>query len=1067
MRLGVRTIGAVTARAAVALALALFCARGVAAAPLSPWANLADPVFQRLDGNELPQSSVDALAQDRAGFIWIGTQGGLARYDGYHFQSFLPNPSDPKALPDGYILALLSDPAGGLWIGTQSSGLVRYDAATDTFRTWRASASGRSNPRNATIDALAADPGGGLLLGGNDGLERFDPKTATFTAIDLGRRAGLPPLIASILVDSARGVWVGSNRGLFYRAPGTTAFRHFDVGGRRVVQSLYQDREGRLWLGSDDALLMLDRSRHLAATFSSSPGDAATLAPGPQWGIAETAPGVVWAGTNSAISIVDVATHRVKRVAADRDNPGGLTPGQAVQFFRDASGLIWVANAGGGLLLHNPNNRGIYELSATRPGLGLGESGASFLAAAPGNRLWAGDGGLVALDPYAATSTRVALPKDADIETLAPSADGATWVGTGTGLCKVRLGEAAAECPAGPARVRHASLDAVLETGTTLWAGLGRSLLRIDTKSGRVTTYRHGTAPGSLSTGFINTLFRDREGRLWIGADNGLNRIDADGRHVARFTFDPANPNSIGPGSIQTIIEDRQGRIWAGAIGGPLDVLADADGGGARIRRLDRSDGLPHENVNGLAQDKAGRIWAGTDKGIALIDPVTLRARGLSFADGAPSVAYWGSSVAQSPDGTIFFGSEQGITAIAPDAALSWNYAPPLVVTALKLGRHNVPIWEANSGRTLRLPADSRDLTVEFAALDYSAPDALRYAYKLEGYDDGWIDADPLHRIATYTNLGPGRYTLRIRGTNRLGAWSDRSIALDVVALPAWFEQWWFRVLAALIVLGLIFAAFHMRTATLRKRQRELEAIVSDRTRALFDVNMELAESARQLEEMTLTDPLTGLRNRRFLVLNLHEDAALAIRRYDDWVAGAGGDPPEEADLVFFLIDLDRFKSINDKFGHNTGDQVLAQMRERLQSVFRESDYLARWGGEEFLVVARGSRRSEAREIAERVREAVAAKPFALDGERSIDLTASIGFAAFPFVPSSPRSLTWQQVVDLADRALYLAKHAGRNAWYGLTASERTDAEQLITHLTNAAEDVVRATDLHVVTRGG
>ena len=216
-------------------------------------------------------------------------------------------------------------------------------------------------------------------------------------------------------------------------------------------------------------------------------------------------------------------------------------------------------------------------------------------------------------------------------------------------------------------------------------------------------------------------------------------------------------------------------------------------------------------------------------------------------------------------------------------------------------------------------------------------------------------------------------------------------------------------------------------------------------------------------QELSLSDPLTGLRNRRFLDQHLESDIAMTQRRYDDWCNAPAGEAPSEADILFFLIDLDNFKTVNDRYGHNAGDADLIQMRERLQEVFRESDFVVRWGGDEFLTIARSTRRAEAPSLAERLREAVMNRPFSLGGDQTMDATASVGFAAFPFVETRPHALSWYQVVGLADHALYMAKMAGRNAWYGLAAGTSTDTDVLIANLEGSAEDLVRAAGLTVL----
>ncbi len=1007
---------------------------GAPAFAASPWQNLADPVFIRTDSRELPEAAVMALAQDGAGFLWVGTQGGLARYDGYHFRSFLPNASDPKALPDGYVRMLLPAADGGLWIGSSSNGLVRFDAAGETFRTWRPSRTGGKGPRSASVDALA-DAGGSLWVGGDRGLDRFNPRTGVFTPVQLAAR-GAQPVVWTLLADRSGTLWAGTQAGLYYRRAGAASFRPFPLSAAAPappVYSLDEDHLGRLWAGSVNAAYVLDPARRSARALTSVPGDAATLAHGQQWSVTEVTPGVVWVGTDDAISIVDAAYH-VHRVATDPKNPGGLPNGRVLQMMRERSGLVLIADHIGGLLMYNPAPTGLYQLSGSNPAIGLGDEGAPALQAQAGSGLWVGgfDGRLAAFTPPAPHSTVLHVPNNAAVQELLAGSDGRLWIGTTGGLCRLRPGETDPGCPDRPSQLAGASIYALLEDGGKLWIGGSTGLWVEDLATRELTPVPGPNAP-ALSNNQVRALFLDRRRRLWIGTENGLDRIDPDGKLV-RFAFTPGHPNSIGPGGMTTIIEDRRGRIWAGAAGGPLNVLEDNGSGGMRVRHIGVADGMPHENVDALAEDVHGRIWASTDRGLAEIDPDTLRARGFGYADGVSAGAFWAGTVSRSADGTVFFGGLEGITIVAPDAASVWNYAPPLVVTALQLGRRSVPAWSVNRGDgSVDVPAEARDINVEFSSLDYSAPQTLKYQYRLEGYDRDWIETDAQHRVATYTHLSPGNYTLEVRGTNRLGIWSHDVFRLGVRALPAWWETWWFRVLVAALLILAAYVTHLVRTAVLRRRQRELEAIVDKRTRELSEANV-------KLQELSLSDPLTGLRNRRFLTQHLEGDIAITLRRYEDWNSNAGGEPPEFADVLFFLVDLDHFKVVNDRYGHHAGDLLLMQMRERLQEVFRESDFVVRWGGDEFLTVTREGRRSEAGPIAERIREAVASRPFSIGSEQTLAASVSVGFAAFPFLPAAPAAVTWLQVVGLADHALYMAKQAGRNTWFGLASTAKTQA---------------------------
>ncbi len=265
-------------------------------------------------------------------------------------------------------------------------------------------------------------------------------------------------------------------------------------------------------------------------------------------------------------------------------------------------------------------------------------------------------------------------------------------------------------------------------------------------------------------------------------------------------------------------------------------------------------------------------------------------------------------------------------------------------------------------------------------------------------------------------------------------------------------ERLIFRTLCAYGAIALDNAnAYRQVAATLRT--------LSATQAQLLDKNLELEQAYQALEEVSLTDQLTGLRNRRFFLQHVDADVGMSLRRYDDPLrqGGAERETAPGKDLVFFMVDLDHFKEVNDRHGHAGGDAVLVQMQERLREVFRESDYLIRWGGEEFLVLARATHRDEAKVVAERIRHAVAAREFVLPDGTRLHKTCSIGFACFPFLPSAPRLLSWSEVVELADQGLYLAKRSGRNAWAAVYSTElaRPDGlfPRLMQHLDQALAD--------------
>ena len=613
---------------------------------------------------------------------------------------------------------------------------------------------------------------------------------------------------------------------------------------------------------------------------------------------------------------------------------------------------------------------------------------------------------------------------------MAPAPDGGVFIGTKRGLYRADAGGRRVARVALTGRDPSASVWALLADGDTLWIG-GQTdgLWRLDLKGGQAEPVALD-APG-LSDQRVTVLAHDpsQPGRLWVGTRYGLNQVDPARRSVTRWLPGPAGSRSLSAGFITTLLSDTRGRLWVGSYGGGIDLLPAADGDG-RPQRLGLAEGLPDSTVNALLSDQQGNIWASTDNGLARIDPNSLAVLALRRAEGVVFPTYWTASAARTERGELLFGGGGGMTIVQPDQLQAWAYRPRVLISDVKLGGQSVPVGDGSGPLIVRPEANS--LAVEFSSSDFSAPERNRFAFRLEGYDRDWIAADPSHRLATYANLPPGDYRLHLRASNRDGQWGEQVLALPVRVLPAWHQTWGFRA-AAVLGLGLLLrAAMRVRTRLLHRRQRELERKVRQRTAELEALHAALEEKSAQLQRSSLTDPLTGLHNRRFLTEHIEQDLAASLRRAQE-VRAAGGQPLD-TDCVFLLVDLDAFKRINDRYGHAAGDAVLVQFGARLRGVLRESDYLVRWGGEEFLAVARDTDRLRAEELAERMRTAVADKPFGLDDGRELAVSCSIGFACMPFDFDRPQARSWQQIINIADLGLYAAKRSGRNAWVGMHA---------------------------------
>ena len=369
----------------------------------------------------------------------------------------------------------------------------------------------------------------------------------------------------------------------------------------------------------------------------------------------------------------------------------------------------------------------------------------------------------------------------------------------------------------------------------------------------------------------------------------------------------------------------------------------------------------------------------------------------------------------------------------------------------------------------IRLTYRDSVIGFEFAALDFTAPERNQYRYRLDGFDDAWNEVGDQRRV-TYTNLAAGEYTLRVQAANNDGLWNDEGLALAlVVGSPPW-RAWWAILLYVICAAGAALAIVRRQMHKLEQQaeySRRLEQEVAKRTDELESQNREFAELNHQLEEVSVTDSLTGLWNRRYLANEMPKDLALIRRaRADNQRNGIDEPDGPDPNLLFLMMDLDGLKGVNDTYGHQAGDRAIVELKEILVRVCRQSGTLIRWGGDEFLLLGRQTDRDAAAHLAERIRRAVGSHRFELGDGDTVRLSCSIGFTFFPFMPSTPNLVSWEQSLDMADRALYRAKQAGRNRWVGVLSAPGSDPAVVMKRKNEDLEELARAGIVELPTGG-
>jgi diguanylate cyclase (GGDEF)-like protein len=993
------------------LAAALIPIVTAQAAESPGWQDIADTIFRPVgQATDAPAVVLPtAITQDSAGLLWAGSEAGLARWDGYRFRFYASDSKHPDGLPDHNILTLHRDSAGRLLVGTVTGGLALYEPVSDRFVHIPLPTS--TGPATC-VWSIDDDGDGGLWVGTSTGLFHLDAQGAVVRLFRHGdaQPDSLPQdKVQAVLRDQRGVVWIGGGFGLAHGNEGNTHFVRVDLpvpaGTQPEISQLLEDRAGRVWIGS----------RQQGAFVIGATGGAATriVATAPPVGeseapeilaMAEIGGDAIWLGTfGHGLVEVDPATLHARRIRHNPFVPASLDIDTVSALYTDRSGLAWVGTSHG-LSLHDPGNRGILTLwgdAGRKDGLRVSE--ASAILAKPDGSLWVGSegDGLQILSPSGQHDATLAIDR---VFALAAAGSGAVYVGSRNGLFVADPAGKSLRRVDIPRRQPGAAVNALLSLEGSLWLGGGEDglwELRPDA-GGSITVARHLDQP-ILTNGTLRTIALAPDGLLAVGTDRGFNLVNRVTGAVERLFPDQTDAQGLSSGAVMSFATDRRGRLWVGTDSSGINVLIGRDAAGRpRFRHLGRSEGLPNGDISRMLVDRQGMIWASTDSGLAMIDPDNFAVRALQTPDGVVVPTYWSNSGDTTPEGDLVFGGIGGITIVRPTRVTQWSYRPPVVVTEVKIGGRILPGIDAAqaSGGWMKITPEANSLALDFSALDFSAPNLNRYAYRLDGFDQDWVETDAADRVASYTNLPPGDYIWRLRGSNRRGLWTEQSTSLRIRVLPAWFQTFAFRTATALTALLMVTGLVQARTRILKRRQRELERQVLERTK-------ELSNTQEKLQHFAYFDALTALPNRRAF--------------NDEFQALVSTSPPQPFALI--LIDLDGFKKVNDSLGHLAGDSLLVAAAGRMRMAIREQEFIARLGGDEFAILVRAvDDQVLPSSLCERIITAMA-EPISVWGT-SVTIGASAGAALFP-----RDGLTPDELYRHVDLALYAAKNAGRGAW--------------------------------------
>jgi ligand-binding sensor domain-containing protein/serine phosphatase RsbU (regulator of sigma subunit) len=847
----------------VLLALALFAASSIAGED-------TDLRFQRYSVNQgLSQSYVTALVQDSDGYLWIGTQDGLNRYDGYAFEVYRHDPDSRNSLSGNHITSLYEDRSGSLWVGTSSglnrfdrytglieryeadaddpdalsshvvtaifedrrggfwvctiNGLNRLDRESGQFQRFRYDSDNSSTLSNSTALSIFEDLGGTLWVGTENGLNRFDPETETFERYEVESGDRTANAIVDIFESPSEAgeLWLASmHRGLGLFDTQTGQITYFDHMVEHA-HSVYEDGDRNVWIGTyGQGLLRFDRESATFSRYQHDPEDTRSLSDNRILSFLEDRFGGLWVGTMSGLSRVNPEASSFTHVAHVPGVKNTLSDNMVWSIDEDSSGVLWVGTFSGGLnrLDRMTGEWKTYRADKSIAGGGISSNGPLAVYVDRQGTLWIGSpNGLNQYDEATGTfsnhhiGTKSGEPGYGMVFSLYEDTQGAFWVGTAGALLQFDRRKQEFQ--------RYTYYDHV----------------DVDTVDGS-----HAEYPSR-----VTSIVEDAAGALWIGTtQDGLYRLDPARQMLFHYQHSTVRPTSLSSNSIQTIYESpfEPGVIWIGTFSGGLNRLDVASGDFEHFTQ--QNSDLPTNTVLGILGDDSGRLWMSTHRGLIRFEPDLRRFKAFDVERGIQSREFNFGAHHRSARGELFFGGINGFNVFRPDAIVDNPEPPKVVLTDFKLFDTSVgpgkdsPL-EDHIGRTseIVLSHSENDISFEYVGIHFVAPERNTYAYKLENYDDDWRVVGS-RRSAVYTSLDPGDYTFRVRSANSDGVWNEEGAWVAVTVRPPWWQTGWAFVRRRLV-------RRERARSALREARLTAEAAEA-RTRVL---SLENERKTRELEE--------------------------------------------------------------------------------------------------------------------------------------------------------------------------------------------------------------------------
>ena len=827
----------------------------------------------------LSQSSVNCIFQDSQGFIWIGTQDGLNKFNGYSFEIFRNDPYDSTSLVDNYIRTIIQDDAGIMWIGTDN-GLCIYNPSIDRFTSIGIA---KNEIGNKSVFCLAESPGSLIWIGTeHNGLFVYNKKEKRFRHFTSKNTRELKSdQIRSLIIDSSGLLWIGTWNG------GVTTFgkngfsRPFpDVC--KNTWTITEDDEGEIWIGTNNGLVIYNKNNNSLQNYYNNEYDRNTIGNNIVKAIFQDNKGVFWIGTDKGLDNPIIKNEGlIFRHYRHNDYLNTSLVNDLVQcIYEDLGGTIWIGT-NSGLSKFDPAKQGFQHYQHIPNDEQSISDNNVWSILEDNNKLLVGTReGLDIIELTSNNYTHIGALSQSSVLQANPSvlslfqdSKNRIWTGTSDGLfmtdqiTKKMLADDFIQVNYNDRYFNHSIENRIYtifeDNKHRIWVGTKNGLSCIyPDNTFRFLTHSDSIL-SSLSNNTVRAILQDKKGRLWVGTEKGLNMAIYTEDSLIGFKhyyYKYGKKNCLSNDMVLTICETEDGILWIGTYGGGLCRF---DPDKESFNQYTQKDGLPNNVIYGVLADKNNNLWMSTNKGLCFYN-----IRGNVFKhyeedDGLQSNEFNTGAFYKNKKGSMYFGGINGFNVFDPLAIQINPFPPKMVITDLKVYNKSMPLLNAtglqkeiSSLKEITLLHEQDHFELEYAALHYLSPQRNQYKFKMVGFDENWIEAGT-RRVASYTNLDPGDYVFLVKGCNSDGIWSEEVASLKIIIKPPYWSTWWFRLFALLLTSVCIYLWIMYRERNIRLQNEFLEEQVKLRTDEVMKQKEKIEHQRNALQaEMGKVDDL-------------------------------------------------------------------------------------------------------------------------------------------------------------------------------------------------------------------